>query len=76
MAVLLTVAVSVLVAVLVALDAYERRSHDWGATAEELGAHLTGDEWLEGGSLVRTRMTRAAWIEAPAAVAGRRNTSP
>jgi len=38
----------------------------WGATPEELGMTLPGDEWLAGGPRVHLRMTRAAWIDAPA----------
>jgi hypothetical protein len=39
----------------------------WGATADELSMALPGDEWLAGGPRVHLRMTRAVWIEAPAA---------
>jgi hypothetical protein len=38
----------------------------WGATPEEVALELPGDAWLAGGPRVRLRMTRAAWIEAPA----------
>ncbi len=53
------------VAIFLALSAYARSSDTWGATADEVAASLTGDEWLEGGPAVRARMTRVIAIEAP-----------
>ncbi len=58
--------VVVALAAVLALVWFERSSHDWGASAEEVAMPLTGDDWLEGGPPARTRMTRAVWIEAPA----------
>ena len=60
------VAVAALVAVVLFLAWYARRSDSWGATAEEAAMDLPGDEWLKGGPPARVRMTRATWIEAPA----------
>jgi hypothetical protein len=51
---------------LLALSRYAARSDNWGATPDEVAMALPGDEWLDGGLPARVRMTRAAWIEAPA----------
>ena len=51
-------------AVVAGLSWYGRRSANWGATASEVAAQLSGDEWLEDPPPARVRMTRAAWVEA------------
>ncbi len=58
-------AAAALVAVLLLLTWYGRRSASWGASAAEVAMAMTGDEWLAGGPPVGVRMTRAIWIEAP-----------
>ncbi len=61
------VAGTVLIAIVLALAWLVRRGGRWGATPEEIAAPMTGDRWLEGGPPARVRMTRAVWVEAPAA---------
>ncbi|MHC4973974.1 MAG: hypothetical protein ACYTG3_16740 [Planctomycetota bacterium] len=51
---------------LILLTWFGRWGARWGATADELAMALPGDEWLAGGSPMHLRMTRGAWIEAPA----------
>ncbi|MHC4932982.1 MAG: hypothetical protein ACYTGV_12400 [Planctomycetota bacterium] len=47
------------------LSRHGRAGARWGATAEECGAPMTGDDWLEGDGRTLLRMTRAVWIDAP-----------
>jgi hypothetical protein len=54
---------TVLVAVVVGLSWYGRRSESWGASAEEVAMAMTGDEWLANGPRARVRMTRAVWVD-------------
>jgi hypothetical protein len=61
-----TVAVAVLLAGLLLLAWFGRWGERWGATPEEFGMPMIGDQWLEGGPRVRVCMTRAVWVEAPA----------
>ncbi|MHC4342418.1 MAG: hypothetical protein ACYSX0_19665, partial [Planctomycetota bacterium] len=42
-----------------------RSNARWGASAEECGMPMTGDEWLDDESRKLLRMTRAVWIDAP-----------
>ncbi|MHC4550445.1 MAG: hypothetical protein ACYTEZ_16895 [Planctomycetota bacterium] len=58
---------AVILAGLGLLGWYVRRGACWGATPEECARPLAGDAWVEGGPRVRVRMTRAVWVQAPAA---------
>ena len=60
------IALAGLLAVVLLLSWYGRRSESWGASAEEVEAQMTGDEWLEPGPGARVRMTRATSVDATA----------
>jgi len=62
----IVVAGAVLLVGFLLLTWFGRWGARWGATPEETAMPLPGDEWLAGGPRVRLRMTRAAWVEAPA----------
>jgi hypothetical protein len=55
---------SLLVLIVVGFFLFVRWGSDWGSTAEEQGAKMSGDEFLEGGPSRRLAMTRAVTINA------------
>ncbi len=70
---LLPAALAACAAAFAVLTWYGRRSANWGATDEEVAAEMSGDEWLPGEPVgvedrpaARVRMTRGAWVNAPA----------
>lgn len=61
----ITITVGLLVGVLAAVAVWTRRAVEWGATPEEIASASTADDWFDGVSGSRLRLTRAIPVKAP-----------
>jgi hypothetical protein len=61
----ITVTFGLVVGMLTALVVWTRRAMRWGATPEEIASASIADDWFDGVSGSRLRMTRAISIDAP-----------